>query len=232
MLEAALWAMVGQATLVVGALLTIWFEVPRRVLGLVSGFGAGALVAAAAFELTVPAFRQAGAETTGIWLAAGALTFFFADRLVAKAAPEGEHASTGIALGALLDGLPESVAIAISLISGGTVNGAMVLAVLASNLPEGMASTPGFVRAGWSTRKVIALWSAITLAGGVAAGLGHVFLADASGSVLGAFNAFAAGTILTMLAAVMMPTAYDDGREAVGLAFVLGFATLAYLSTL
>jgi zinc transporter, ZIP family len=230
-LEAGLWALLGQASLIVGALLTIWFTVPRRLLGLITGFGAGALVAAAAFELTVPAFREAGAETTGIWLAVGAITFFFADRVVARRAPKGEHASTGIALGALLDGIPESVAIAISLISGGTVSIAVLVAVLASNLPEGMASTPGFLRAGWSTAKVLGLWSAIALAGGVAAALGHLFLADASPAVLGAIQAFAAGTILTMLAAVMMPTAYDDGREAVGLAFVLGFALLAYLST-
>ena len=58
-----------------------------------------------------------------------------------------------------------------------------------------------------------------------------MFLADASPAVLGAIQAFAAGTILTMLAAVMMPTAYEDGREAVGLSFVLGFALLAYLAS-
>ena len=231
MLEAGFWALLGQSSLILGALLTIWFAVPRRLLGLISGFGAGALVAAAAFELSVPAFREAGSETTGIWLAVGAITFYVADRLVARAAPRGEHASTGIALGALLDGIPESVAIAISMISGGTVSLAMLVAVLASNLPEGMASTPGFSRAGWSTAKVVGLWGAIAVAGGIAAALGHLFLADASPAVLGAIQAFAAGTILTMLAAVMMPTAYEDGREAVGLAFVLGFALLAYLST-
>ncbi len=231
MLEAGFWALVGQASLILGALLTIWFAVPKRLLGLITGFGAGALVSAAAFELTVPAFRGAGDETTGIWLAVGAITFYAADRVVARRAPKGEHASTGIALGALLDGIPESVAIAISLISGGTVSVAMVVAVLASNLPEGMASTPGFLRAGWSTAKVLGLWSAIAVAGGVAAALGHVFLADASPAVLGAIQAFAAGTILTMLAAVMMPTAYEDGREAVGLSFVLGFALLAYLAS-
>ena len=48
----------------------------------------------------------------------------------------------------------------------------------------------------------------------------------------GAIQAFAAGTILTMLASVMMPTAYADGKEPVGLAFVFGFALLAFLTTL
>ena len=66
MLEAGFWALLGQSSLILGALLTIWFAVPRRLLGLISGFGAGALVAAAAFELSVPAFREAGSETTGV----------------------------------------------------------------------------------------------------------------------------------------------------------------------
>jgi ZIP family zinc transporter len=124
------------------------------------------------------------------------------------------------------------VAIAISLISGATVSTAMVVAVLLSNLPEGMASTPAFIRSGWSKRRVLELWLGIAMAGAVAAALGYAVLGNASGSVLGAVQAFAAGTILTMLASVMMPTAYADGKEPVGLAFVFGFSLLAFLTTL
>jgi ZIP family zinc transporter len=230
--EAGLWGLLGQASLILGAWLSLRFVIPRQLLGLVTGFGAGGLVAAAAFELSVPAYREAGGALTGLWIAAGAVTFFTADRVVAKRAPAGEHASTGIALGALLDGVPESIAIAISLISGSTVSGAMVAAVLLSNLPEGMASTPGFVRSGWSQSRVLELWLGIAATGGIAAALGYAFLGDASGAVLGAVQAFAAGTILTMLASVMMPTAYADGKEPVGLAVVFGFALLAFLTTL
>jgi zinc transporter, ZIP family len=231
-LEAGLWGLLGQASLIIGAWLAIRFAVPRRLLGLITSFGAGTLVAAAAFELSVPAYREAGGPRTGLWIAIGALTFFFADRAVARRAPAGEHASTGIALGALLDGIPESVAIAISLVLGATVSGAMVVAVLLSNLPEGMASTPGFIRSGWPASRVLLLWLGIAGAGGLAAGIGYAVLGDASPLVLGAIQAFAAGTILTMLASVMMPTAYADGGEPVGLSFVFGFALLAFLTTL
>ena len=232
MLEAGLWGLLGQASLILGAWLALQFAVPRRILGLITGFGAGTLVAAAAFELSVPAYHEAGGRVAGVWIAIGAITFYVADRAVARRAPAGEHASTGIALGALLDGVPESVAIAISLISGATVSTAMVVAVLLSNLPEGMASTPGFVRSGWSKARVLELWLGIAGAGAVAAALGYALLGDAPADVLGAVQAFAAGTILTMLASVMMPTAYADGKEPVGLAFVFGFALLAFLTTL
>ena len=232
MLEAGLWAFLGQATLVLGAAVALRFTVAPRLLGLIAGFGAGTLVAAAAFELSVPAFREAGGPVTGTFLAVGALTFYGLDRLVARRAPAGEHASTGIALGALLDGIPESVAIAISLIAGSTVSAAMVVAVVISNLPEGMASTPGFVRAGWPKARVLGMWVAIALIGAAAAAVGYQVLGSASADVLAAVQAFAAGTILTMLASVMMPTAYADGREPVGLVFVLGFALLGFLTTL
>ena len=232
MLEAGLWAFLGQASLILGALLALMLNIPRWLLGLISGFGAGTLVAAAAFELSVPAYRDAGSAATGLALALGAITFYAIDRVVARHAPPGEHASVGIALGALLDGIPESLAIAISLISGPTVSAAMLIAVLVSNLPEGMASTPGFVRAGWPKARILLLWTAIALAGGLAAALGKAALGDASAELLGAIQAFAAGTILTMIASVMLPAAYKDGKEAVGLAFVLGFAVLAMLTTL
>ena len=232
MIEAGLWAFLGQASLILGAWIALAWNVPRRVLGLVAGFGAGTLVAAAAFELCVPAYREAGRALTAIALAAGAISFYVTDRVVARHAPPGEHGSVGIALGALLDGIPESVVIAISLIGGSPVSGAMVAAVLASNLPEGMASTPGFRRAGWPTKRILAMLVGIALAGAVAAMLGRVLLGDASADVLGAINAFAAGTILTMIASVMLPTAFTDGREAVGLVFVLGFACLGGLTTL
>jgi ZIP family zinc transporter len=231
-IEAGIWAFFGQASLILGAWIALRWNVPRRALGLVAGFGAGTLVAAAAFELCVPAYRDAGRAVTAVALAAGAISFYAADRLVARHAPPGEHGSVGIALGALLDGIPESVAIAITLIGGSAVSGAMVAAVLASNLPEGMASTPGFRRAGWPTNRILLMWVGIAVAGAVAAMLGRVLLGDASDDVLGAINAFAAGTILTMIASVMLPTAFEDGREAVGLAFVLGFACLGGLSTL
>jgi len=232
MLEAGLWAFLGQASLILGAVLAIRFAVPRRVLGLITGFGAGTLVAAAAFDLSVPAFHESGGRVAGAFIALGSVTFYGLDRVVARRAPAGEHASTGIALGALLDGVPESVAIAISLIGGATVSAAMFVAVLVSNLPEGMASTPGFVRSGWSAGRVLGLWLAIAAAGAVAAAVGYQVLGSASPAALAAVQAFAAGTILTMLASVMMPTAYDDGGPEVGLVFVLGFALLAFLTTL
>jgi ZIP family zinc transporter len=66
----------------------------------------------------------------------------------------------------------------------------------------------------------------------VAAALGYQLLGGASGELVAAIQAFAAGAILTMLADTMMPEAFEHGGATVGLVTVLGFALSFWLSTL
>jgi ZIP family zinc transporter len=55
-------------------------------------------------------------------------------------------------------------------------------------------------------------------------------LGDATGDTLAFVNAFAAGAILCMLADTMMPKAFVEGGDKVGLVTVLGFALAALLA--
>jgi ZIP family zinc transporter len=136
-----------------------------------------------------------------------------------------------IVLGALLDGIPESVAIGASLIGGQGVGAAVVAAVFLSNVPESLSAATGLQKAGHSRRWILGLWTAVMLVSAVAAAVGYALLGDASPNVLGAIQAFAAGAILTMLADTMMPEAFENGGALVGLVTVLGFALAFLLST-
>jgi ZIP family zinc transporter len=237
MVEAAGWGLVAAATLVVGAAVGLWVPIPRRFVALLMGFGAGALTSAVAFDLTEEAFKLGGSGLTAIGLAAGALTFFLGDAAIERwrsiASAGGPHTpSNGLAivLGALLDGVPESVVLGASLIGGAGVSPSFFAAVVLSNVPEGVGGTRDLHDEGHPPLRIIAIWVAVALASAVAAGIGFALLDEMSSEPLAIAEAFAAGAILTMLADSMFPEAFTQGGQASGLATVLGFATAYFLS--
>jgi ZIP family zinc transporter len=135
-------------------------------------------------------------------------------------------------LGIVLDGLPESVVLGLTVLAEGTVDVAVLVAVFLSNIPEAFAATAGLVTAGWRSSRVLGLWALVTLACAVAAVGGYALFADASGRTVAFVLAFAGGAILTMLADTMMPEAFEHGGRFVGLLTTLGFAVSAGISAL
>ncbi len=237
MIEAAFWGFVGGAALLVGALVGILTQIPQRVIGAIMGFGAGVLISAVAFELTTDAFERGGTIALSLGLAGGALTFFAADYVVdhrggdkrkRSSGQPADGSATALLIGALLDGIPESIAIGVSLLGGGGVGLPVVAAVFLSNVPESLSAATGMKKAGRSHAYVLGLWGAVAAVSAVAAALGYGLLGDASPAVIAFIQAFAAGAILTMLADTMMPEAFEDSGSFVGLLTVLGF-TLAFL---
>src|SRR4029079_19200287 len=104
MLAALGWGAVAASSLVIGALLGLARPWPTKLVGLVLGFGAGALISAVSFELFGEGVRLAGGLPVAIGLTVGAVTYFVAS---GKVAAMGGGAS--LALGAFLDGIPEQM---------------------------------------------------------------------------------------------------------------------------
>ena len=241
MIEAGLWGFVGGIGLLIGAVIGLTMRTSPRTIGLVMGFGAGVLISALAFELTHEAYLGAGVDVTGLGLAAGAIAFFafdlYLDRRGARhrkrsGGQQESGSATAIVLGALMDGIPESIVIGVSLFEREAVGGAVVAAVFLSNVPESLSAATGLKKAGHSGRYVLGLWAAVCVSSAVAAALGYAFLGEISPEVIAGIQAFAAGAILTMLADTMMPEAFENGGSVVGLVTVLGFASAFFLSTL
>ena len=242
MFEAALWGAIGASSLLIGALIGLLVRLPSVVIGLVLGFGAGTLISAVSFELTEEAYALGGADAVVIGLALGALAYFVGDYFVQNrgasdrmssmgSSAVSASASTALLLGAVLDGIPESAVIGLTLLEGGSVGIAVLAAVFISNLPEAMSSSSGMREAGASTWHVMSIWIWVVLASAIAAAAGYGLLENASGNTVALIEAFAGGAVITMLADTMMPEAFRHGGRAVGLLTVLGFA-LAYLLTL
>lgn len=138
-----------------------------------------------------------------------------------------KHASAGaplaIFLGALLDGIPESVVIGSNFVSFESFRFTFLVAVFLSNLPEAIGSAVGMKQAGFGMKRIFTLWGLLVIAGAVAAALGNAFLSGAPPALLTLVGAIAGGGILAMVSSVMMPEAYEDGGPAVGLATIAGF---------
>jgi ZIP family zinc transporter len=135
-------------------------------------------------------------------------------------------------LGAVLDGIPESAVIGLTLLDGEGVGVAVVAAVFISNLPEGLSSSAGLRTASWPAGRILGIWGLVALVCAISAGAGYGLLEGASGNATGLINAFAAGAVITMLSDVMFPEAIRFGGKAAGLVTVLGFAIAFLLTTL
>ena len=132
--------------------------------------------------------------------------------------------SLAIVLGSVLDGVPESMVIGLTIFKGGAVGAAYLIAVFISNLPESISATSGLVASGWQKARVVWMWIGIALISGLASLAGYALFQHSSPDVVAFVLAFAAGAILTMLADTMMPEAYEHGGKLVGVLTTLGFA--------
>lgn len=236
-LEAGLWGLAAGGTLVLGAAVAWFVRVPQTVVAGVMAFGAGVLISALAFDLVDEAERTGGLAVTAAGFLGGALAYVAANVVLARRgarhrkrsgdqqprAADDQGSGAAIAVGALLDGVPESVVLGLSLLGGGGIGVPVLAAVAISNLPEGLSSAAGMKRSGRTARYVFGVWGGIAVASGVAAALGALLLEGASGGVVAAITAVAAGAILAMVADTMIPEAFERTHLYAGLLATVGF---------
>jgi ZIP family zinc transporter len=237
------WGTLAASTLVIGALVAILFRISLRWIGMIMAFGAGVLISAVAFDLVQEAANTAPANwpiLVGIF--AGCGVFAGGDWLIDRAGGSGRKDPSGakqkdgsalaIVLGSVLDGIPESMVIGLTIFEGGKVGAAYLAAVFISNLPESISSTSGLLSGGWKKARILWMWIGITLISGLASLAGYSLFQHSSPNTVAFVLTFAAGAILTMLADSMMPEAYEHGGKLVGVVTTLGFATALLIHTL
>lgn len=244
--EAAFWGFFSGGALVLGAAIGYLANVPSRVTAGVMAFGSGVLISALSFELMEEAFRQAGLTAAATGFLFGALIYAVANRILViwgakhrkrsgKQQPsEGDQSgsSVAIAVGALLDGIPESIAIGLSILHGGAVALATVAAIFLSNIPEGLSSSAGMRHAGRSSAYVFGVWTAIAVACGLSSLAGYAVFDAFSPFTIAATTDVAAGAMLTMIIDTMIPEAFAETHNWAGLIAVLGFLISFTLSAI
>jgi zinc transporter, ZIP family len=236
-LQAGGWGLVAGAALLVGAAIAWLVQVPKHLIAWVTAFGAGVLISALAFDLIDEAERTGGIVAAAVGFVGGAAAYVVANSVLARfgaqhrkrshdrqpAEDKAKGSGLAIAVGALLDGIPESVVLGVSLIGGAGVGIPVLAAVSISNLPEGLSSAAGMKQAGRSAAYVFGVWGAIALITGLAALVGYRTLDGASPFLIAVITAVAAGAILAMIADTMLPEAFEETHIVTGFITAIGF---------
>jgi ZIP family zinc transporter len=224
MLEAFGWGFLAQSSLLVAGLLVCWVTVPTKVVGILGGFGAGAMIAAVSFDLLPEATVNIEAWQTGVWMLVGVAVFLLADQFVERRfGSAGAGGAMGIVVGSVVDGVPESLILGIQVGAGIPISLGFVAAVFISNIPQAVAPSADLVASGWSARRLGQLWLLVVLACGVAAALGFLGT-DVTSAVQGdRAAALAAGGLLAMLTNSLIPFSFERGGQLAGAATALGF---------
>lgn len=240
---AGLWGLVAGGALLVGAVFGYFLKIPKRITAAVMAFGSGVLISALTVELMLEAVKTGGFAAAAWGFLLGAAIYTIANYFLTRAGakhrkrsgekqPDADNAGMAIAVGALIDGIPESIAIGLSMLYGGAVSVATVVAIFLSNIPEGLSSSVGMKRSGRSKAYIFGLWLGIAVLSGCAALAGYGIFDNFSSSTVAATTAVAAGGILAMLTDTMIPEAFAETHNAAGFITVLGFLAAFALSML
>jgi ZIP family zinc transporter len=236
-IQAGLWGLLAGGALVLGATVAWIVRVPQKLVAGIMAFGAGVLISALAFDLVDEAESSGGLTATIVGFLSGAVVYVAANVVLDKRGArhrkrsgkqqpsEQQHGGSGaaIAIGALLDGIPESIVLGLSLIGGNGVGIPVLAAIFISNVPEGLSSAAGMKHAGRSARYVFGVWGGIAVISGIAGLVGVLALDGASAQTVAVVTAVAAGAILAMVADTMIPEAFERTHLYAGLIATVGF---------
>lgn len=237
---ALLWGAIAGAANLIGALIVLAVSLPQRLIAYIMALGTGALIGAVAFELLGEAVEISGLMQIALGFLGGAAVFTIFDIFISNRgarhrkrsghaghAPDASNSGMAIFIGTIMDAIPETAMIGLGLAAGNGVSVALIAAIFISNLPEGISSTTGLKKGGFSTKKVLFMWGFVLLASALSSLAGYSLLDQVSEDTQAILSSFAAGAIIAMISSTMMPEAYEKAGPVVGFITACGiFITL------
>jgi ZIP family zinc transporter len=255
MLEAAVFAAIGQAALVVGGLLVWRFRGLTRpaYVGSLMAFGAGAVISAVSTDLVSVAYDEAGAGATALGIGIGGLGYFLIITLLerggasespeaplekaAEESPDGKVAAASptearnLFVGMLIDGVPESIAVGLTLHLGSVgVSLALVGSIFIAGLPEAIGVAAALLAGGYSLSKILFRFGIVVAIGAAAGAAGYSLLYGRSDELIALIQAIAAGALLVVVINEMVPIAIRGVKRWAGVLAASGFVFSAAIT--
>jgi ZIP family zinc transporter len=238
--ESLFWGAIAGGALLLGAIIGLFVPLPRKITGFIMAFGTGVLIGAASFELLGKIEVEIGYSYSIFGFLLGASLFTLLEFIISKKGgkerklskeKKGSHSGMAIFIGSIMDSIPESVIIGVSLLKANTVSWVIVLAIFISNIPEALSSSVGLKKDGYSTKKILFLWTIVFILTTLSSFLGYMTFKELSAEYMYLVSGLAAGGIIAMVASTMMPEAFEEGGPIVGLLSALGLLCSYILSS-
>ncbi|MCM3617198.1 ZIP family metal transporter [Sutcliffiella horikoshii] len=229
--QALFWGAIAGIALLLGAVVGLYVPMPKKLTGFIMAFGTGVLIGAASFELLGKIDIQEGYSYVIFGFLIGATLFTSLEFIISKKGgkerkrskeKKEEHSGMAIFIGSIMDSIPESVIIGVSLIKSNTVSWVIVLAIFISNFPEALSSSVGLRKDGYTRKKILFLWTIVFILTTLSSLFGFVVFKELNGLYMYMVSGLAAGGIIAMVASTMMPEAFEEGGPIVGLLSALG----------
>lgn len=257
MLNAALMSALAQSALILGAILVWRFTALTRAttVGGLMAFGAGAVISAVTIDLVAVAYDEAGAGPTSVGIAVGCLGYYAIIQVlerrgesekpsneVIKVADAAEHGEVpaatatearNITIGMLIDGIPESIAIGLTMhMHAAGVSFALVASIFVASLPEAIGVAAALRSGGFTLSRVLLRLASIVVVCAFFGAVGFGALAGAPRALIALIQSVAAGALLVVVVNEMVPIAIRGVRRRSGIIAAAGFVFSAIMTWL
>ena len=163
MLKAIALGTLAQSALLLSGLFVYWIDFPPKFVGILAGFGAGALIEAVAFDLVAEA-ENLDSLQFAVWMLVGAAILLIGDRIVDERFGDEGGGAMGIVVGSMVDGVPESAIFGIQVATGFPISLGFFAAVFVSNFPQAIAPSADLAKKGWKIGRMVGMWALVLVA--------------------------------------------------------------------
>ena len=240
-----MWGFIAFFIQPISAIFGAKFKISKKLISITLAFTSGVLIALLTYDLLDVSFELGGLFPTIIGLLIGIFSYILLNKLILNLGARlahspssnercknnnNENLSYALIVGALIDGIPESASIGISLLENRIVSASIIVGIIFANIPEAIASGAGLKKSGYSLKTILLIWLIVASLCSISSFLAFIFLSNASLFLQALIIALAGGGVLAMVLQSVVPEAYKGTQELVSIFGALGFSSIFILA--